>query len=152
MRMCLGINLKLSLFIGLILIGITNAGDVASDREEILRLEKAWNDAHLQGDADTLATIWADDMVVIVPKMPVMTKPQLIAFVRSGRMIFHKYETSEVKLSLYGEAAVVTGRLVRERMINNNDVTDDWRFTKVYIRRNDKWQVVSWQASESPEQ
>ena len=26
---------------------------------------------------------------------------------------------------------------------------EDWRFTKVYVRRQGKWRVVSWQASES---
>ena len=33
--------------------------------------------------------------------------------------------------------------------MNGREIQDDWRFTKVYVRGSDKWQVVAWHASES---
>lgn len=122
------------------------------DTSELLRLEQVWNDAHLKGDADSLEALWANDITVTVPKMQVMLKPQLIAFARSGRMKFQKYETSDLQARVYGDTAVVTGRLLRTRTLGDQQVNDDWRFTKVYVRQSGKWQVVSWQASESPSQ
>ncbi len=121
----------------------------ALELSEFSRLETLWNDAHRSGDADKLDGLWAEDLVVTVPKMPVMTKPQAIAIWRSGRMKFRRYETSEIRARRYGDAAVVTGRLRRSRELNGREMQDDWRFTKVYVRRSDKWQVVAWHASES---
>jgi hypothetical protein len=37
---------------------------------EFSKLEGMWNQAHLHSDADTLDRLWADNIVVIVPKMP----------------------------------------------------------------------------------
>jgi ketosteroid isomerase-like protein len=120
-----------------------------SDRSEIARLEKLWNDAHMRGDADTLERLWADDLEVAVPKMPVMKKRELIAFVQSGRMKFLAYDTSDVNIRIFGQTAIVTGRLQRKRTINGNEVDDDWRFTKIYIRGANGWRVASFHASEA---
>lgn len=121
-----------------------------ADRDELQRLESAWNNAHINGDSATLNRLWADDLEVAVPKMPVMKKTELIKFVDSGRMKFQRYETTDVNARIYGQSAVVTGRLQRKREINGRTVEDDWRFTKVYQRSGDGWRVVSFHASEAP--
>jgi hypothetical protein len=69
-------------------------------------------------------------MEVAVPKMPVMSKAEVLKFARSGRMKFLSYHTSDVHIRLYGNAAVVTGRLQRTRSMNGPEISDDWRFTK----------------------
>jgi ketosteroid isomerase-like protein len=121
----------------------------AADQVELQRLEKVWNDAHLRGDTAALDDLWADELVVTVPRMQVMNKTQSLAIWRTGRMKFQRYETSDTAFRIYGEAAVVTGRLARERTFGDKNIHEDWRFTKVYVRRQGKWRVVSWQASES---
>jgi ketosteroid isomerase-like protein len=121
-----------------------------ADRDELQRLETEWNAAHIRGDSETLNRLWADDLEVAVPKMPVMKKAELIKFVDSGRMKFQRYETSELNFRIYTQSAVVTGRLQRKREINGRAVEDDWRFTKVYQRTDDGWRVVSFHASEAP--
>jgi len=121
-----------------------------ADGDELRRLERVWNEAHIRGDSETLSRLWADDLEVAVPKMPVMRKEELIKFIDSGRMRFERYETSELNFRIYGQSAVVTGRLQRKREINGRALEDDWRFTKVYQRAADGWRVVSFHASESP--
>jgi ketosteroid isomerase-like protein len=122
------------------------------DRDELQRLETVWNEAHIRGDSATLSRLWADDLEVAVPKMPVMRKGELIKFVDSGRMKFQRYETSDLNFRIYGQSAVVTGRVQRKREINGRPVEDDWRFTKVYQRTADGWRVVTFHASEGPAQ
>ena len=119
----------------------------ARDLKELSRLETVWNDAHLRGDAGALDRLWADDLVVTVPDMPVMDKSESLAFMRSGKMKFHRYQTSDLRTRVYGDAAVVTGQLERVRDAANKGFEDDWRFTKVYVRRNGRWQVVAWHGS-----
>jgi len=116
---------------------------------EIGRLERVWNEAHLRGDVPAIDALCADDMVVTVPEMPVMAKADVLGFWRSGRARITRYETSDTRVHLYGEAGVVTGRLQRTRDFNGRTVEDDWRFTKTYVRRGDRWQVVAYHASAS---
>ncbi|MGH9547701.1 MAG: nuclear transport factor 2 family protein [Terriglobales bacterium] len=147
--------LYLSLFVVLVLaVGAGTAMSAAQathdvDVRELERLETVWNEAHEDGDADTLETLWADDMEVAVPKMPVLTKADALKFARSGRMKFLSYRTSDIRVRVYDNAAVVTGRLQRTRSINGQGISDDWRFTKMYVREAQKWRVVAFHASEA---
>jgi ketosteroid isomerase-like protein len=119
--------------------------------DEFMRLETAWNDAHKNGDAAALDRLWADDLEVDVPRMSPMSKDDALGFARTGRMRFVRYETSEIKVREYGDTAVVTGRLQRMRTLEGLQKADDWRFTKVYARRDGQWRVVSFHASDAPE-
>ena len=118
-----------------------------ADVTTLARLETDWNAAHLRGDAVALEHLFADDVVVMVPGMRVMTKADAVGMFTSGRMKFDRYETSETKFRAYDATAIVTGRLRRTRLVAGAAVDDDWRFTKVYLRRAGRWQVVSFHAS-----
>ncbi len=137
----------LTIWIALLAGAVAPTQAPAAGAAELSRLEGVWNEAHLRGDADALERLWADDLVVMVPEMRVMTKPGLIAFVRSGRMKFDRYETSDIRVTVYEDAAVVSGRMQRTRTVNGQTVSDDWRFTKMYVRRAGRWQVVAFHAS-----
>ena len=93
-----------------------------SDTTKLQRLEKIWNESHERGDADALDALWADDMEVVVPKMPLMQKADVLKFARSGRMKFLRYRTSNIRIRLYDNAAVVTGRLQRTRSMNGREL------------------------------
>ena len=121
-----------------------------ADTAALLQLEQPWNEAHLRSDAAVLERLWADDFVVIVPRMEVITRATAVAMVRAGRLRFERYETSELQARVYGATGIVTGRLQRTRRTNDNLVHDDWQFTKVYVRSGDGWKVVLFQASERP--
>ena len=112
---------------------------VGTDTQQLERLEQVWNTAQEHGDADALQQLWADDLEVDVPRMPVMTKTDALNFARSGRMKFLRYATSDIRIRVYGDAAVVSGRLQRTRSMNGKELSDDWRFTKVYIREAQRW-------------
>ena len=119
---------------------------------EFSRLEDAWNTAHRTADADALDALWADDLEVAVPRMAPMSKSEALAFVRTGRMRFERYDTSDVRVRRYGDTAVITGRLQRTYTLGGNQRKDDWRFTKVYVRQNNAWRVTSFHASDAPTQ
>jgi hypothetical protein len=66
-------------------------------------------------------------------------------------MKFLSYRTSDIRVRVYDNAAVVTGRLQRTRSMNGREISDDWRFTKTYVRETGQWHVVSFHASEAPQ-
>ena len=119
----------------------------ASDLKELHRLEAVWNDAHVKSDAEALDKLWANDLIVTIAAMPAMKKADALAMVRSNRMPFTKYETSELNVKRFTDSALVTGRLHRERTMNGKNVTDEWRFTKVYVMKQGQWHVIHWHAS-----
>jgi len=45
----------------------------------------------------------AGDLEVVVPRMAPMSKSDALAFARTGRMRFERYDTSDLKLRRYGE-------------------------------------------------
>ena len=122
---------------------------IDADTQQLQKLEQVWNQAHVNGDAGALDKLWADDLEVDVPRLAVMSKADALSFARSGRMKFLHYATSDLRIRVYGDTAVVTGRLQRTRSMNGKEISDDWRFTKVYVRQAQQWRVVSFHASEA---
>lgn len=133
----------------LIASSLCQSAQESADVKELSGLENLWNDAHLRADADTLEALWSEDLIVQVTNMRPMTKAEALGMVRSRKMRFTYYDTSSLRIRVYGDAAVVTGRLDRIRESGQDVFTDKFQFTKVYIRRSGKWQVAAWHASTS---
>jgi hypothetical protein len=128
---------------------VANRSQQSDDVAELSRLESVWNDAYTSGKVEPLDQLLANDLIVTMTDMATLNKAQSIGLLRSGHLKFPRYETSDIRIRVYNDAAVVTGRLQRTRTVNGNNVDDDWRFTKVYVRRSGKWQIVAWHASTS---
>jgi ketosteroid isomerase-like protein len=129
-----------------------NAVTTAAQRDstELARLETAWNEAHVKGDADALDRLTADDLVVTVPEMPAMTKSASFGVLRAGRMKFDRYDSSDTTFHVYDRCAIVSGRLHRTRATGGRTFEDDWLFTKTYVRAVDgRWQVAAFHASKA---
>ncbi len=132
-------------------IAATLAQEGRSDQvAQILKLESEWNDAHLRGDVETLDRLWAPELTVIVPDMPVFTKPDLLEMWKKIKVTFTRYKTSDVQVHCTGHVAVVTGRLERSRNFGGQVRDEDWLYTKTYAQLNGEWKVVSYHASVRP--
>ena len=46
-----------------------------------------------------------------------------------------------MNVRIYGEAAVITGRSTIKAKVKGQDVSGEYRFTHVWIKRSDRWQV-----------
>ena len=142
------------ILIGLILFSTAVPGFAKSDSSKaearIAELETVWNQAHLHGDVDALDRLWADSLTVIVPEMPPFSKPALLKMWRGMKVSITEYATSDVKIHVYGQSAIATGRLHRVRDFGGNQATDDWLFTKAYARIGGDWKVTAYHASVVP--
>ncbi len=121
-----------------------------SVEDQILKLEAAWNQAHLRGDAEALDKLWAPHLTVIVPEMQPFSKEDLLKMWRSMKVTFTRYETSDVRIQSSGGTAVVTGRLRRSRDFGGRVKDEDWLFTKTYAQVQGEWFVVAYHASVTP--
>lgn len=133
-------------FLGVFALPAVAAEDDAA-LADLGQLEQLWNRAHLSGDADALEGLCVDAAVITLPGMKVMNKAEAFGALRSGHVKFDRYETSEVAAHVDGTTATVIGRLQRVRRMGDQVSRDDWRFTKVYVRREGIWRVIAFHTS-----
>lgn len=118
------------------------------DEAALKAIELKWDAANVKGDTATLTTIFADTFISTNAEGKTRTKAEVLAEVRSGDI---KYETSKVddmKVYLYGDAAVVNGRWAGKFAEKGKPTTTTTeRFTDTYVRQNGQWKCVASQGS-----
>ena len=121
----------------------------ASVEQMIRRMEEEGRQATLKNDVEATERLLADDWMNTNANGTVTTKPQLIALLKSSPFSFISIEDEEVMIRSYeGAAAVVTGRSVRKRSGSDGKViAQQFRFTRVYVNRAGRWQVVAAQST-----
>ena len=80
-----------------------------SVEEAIRKLDNERIQAQIHADAAALDRIYADDFIGVGPSGTVRTKSQVISDFTSGDLKFQSITTDEVKVRVYGNAAVETG-------------------------------------------
>lgn len=122
--------------------------DRAGVEEMIKKMEDEGRQATLKNDVAATERLLADDWMNTNANGTVTTRSQLIALLKSTPFTFISIEDDDVKIRAYEEAAIVTGRSVRKRAGQDGKViAQQFRFTRVYVRRDGRWQVVAAQST-----
>jgi len=114
---------------------------------EILELEKERNQAILRGDAVALERMTSDDYTFITLRGELRTKAEIVQGFKSGSFHYDSREISDLKVRVYGNTAVVTGRSIQKGKENGKDYSGDYRFTRVYVTQDGRWQTVALQTT-----
>ena len=118
-----------------------------SDEDQILNLDREWNEAYPRLDVAALDRIIADDWVCIDGTGLVITKNELLRRVASSTSFLDPYKFDEIALHMFEEAAIVIGRLSGQ-MRDSDGVRDvKQRYMRVYVKRNERWQAVATQVT-----
>jgi ketosteroid isomerase-like protein len=54
--------------------------------------------------------------------------------------------TDEINVRVYGETAIATGRATLKSRYANQDLSGQYRFTRVYFKQ-ETWKIVAYQAT-----
>ena len=92
-------------------------------------------------------SILADDWVGINPRGDVESKAQQAKTLKDGSVDFEAIDPEEVKVRVYGDAAVVMGRYHVKLTSNGQKIDQLVRTTEVFVKQGGKWQVVSTQVT-----
>ena len=114
---------------------------------EILDLERARNDAILHGDAAALDRMTSDDYTYITLRGELRTKADIVKGFASGAFKYDARQISDLKVRVYGDTAVVTGKASQKGSENQKDYSGAYRFTRVYVREHGRWKTVALQAT-----
>ena len=118
-----------------------------TDEDQILNLDREWNEAYSRLDGAALDGIIADDWVCIDGTGLVITKSELLRRVASSASFLDPYEFDEIAFHMFQQTAIVTGRLSGQ-MRDSDGVHDvKQRYMRVYVKRNGRWQAVATQVT-----
>jgi ketosteroid isomerase-like protein len=112
--------------------------------EQVIRkLDHERIQAQIGADAVALDRIYANDFIGIGPSGRVRTKPQVISDFTSGDLKFQSITTDDVRVRVYGNTAVETGRSIMSGQDKGKTVPRDNRFTRVWVKQQGRWRLVA---------
>jgi ketosteroid isomerase-like protein len=112
--------------------------------EQVIRqLDHERIQAQIGADAVALDRIYANDFIGIGPSGTVRTKPQVISDFTSGDLKFQSITTDDVRVRVYGNTAVETGRSIMSGQDKGKTVPRDNRFTRVWVKQHGRWRLVA---------
>jgi ketosteroid isomerase-like protein len=100
---------------------------------------------HAQITADTVALkrIYADDFLGIGPTGVMRPKADVIADFTSHALTYQSITTADVRVRVYGNTAVETGRSTMVGQDRGKAVPRENRFTRVWVMTLGRWQLVA---------
>jgi ketosteroid isomerase-like protein len=119
----------------------------ASDEAALKAMEDKWSTANLKGDAAALNVMFADTFVSTESDGSVRTKAEVVGALKSGEIKFLASKSGDMKVFLYGDAGVVTGRWAGKFIVKGKTVETAERFTDTYVRQNGQWRCVATQGT-----
>lgn len=113
------------------------------DEAALKAIEEKWDAANLKGDAAALGAIFAETFISTSSEGKVRTKAEILAQLKSGEMKYQTSKMDDMKVFLYGDAAVVNGRWKGKFVEKGKTVDATERFTDTYVRQSGQWRCVA---------
>ncbi len=124
----------------------------SDDERTITLLEHQWAHAYVADDADFLDAVMNPAYVQTNVRGEVSTKAEEVGEVRDHVIHYEKFESTDLKVRVFGDAAVATGQTWIKATVKNSGRAIDAsvRFTDTFVKLNGKWQAVSSQTTLLP--
>jgi ketosteroid isomerase-like protein len=142
-------RMALVVCVGVLVFGLTILAQQRNVRpeQELLKLEQQWGDALVKPDLTFLDRIMAEDYMFTSPLGEVLTKAQMLAELKSGEDVVSSVVNHDMKVRIYGDAAVVTGHSTFKETVKGIDISGEYRWTDTWIKRGGLWRCVADHAS-----
>ncbi|MEP6643317.1 MAG: nuclear transport factor 2 family protein [Acidobacteriaceae bacterium] len=114
-------------------------------QDQIKKIETDRATAVLKADVAALDKQTSDDYSIITMNGQMSNKSQMIDAFKSGQSKLSSDELSDMKVRVYGNTAVVTGKAEVKGMLGGQDATGTMMFTRVYVKKDGRWQSVAFQ-------
>jgi ketosteroid isomerase-like protein len=121
---------------------LLQAADERSNEQAIQTLEQAWAAALVKGDQAMIDRIESPDWTLADPEGNLITKATTDADLRSGKMKFESVHGDELKVRVFGDSAIAFGLVTEKGKYDGKDVSEQYRFTDVFIKKDGRWQAV----------
>jgi ketosteroid isomerase-like protein len=117
----------------------------ASVEEQIKKMERDRAVAVVKADVATLSGLTSDDYILINANGQLSDKATTMNNIKTGVIKLTANEVSDLKVRVYGDTAVVTGKSSAKGTIGGRELKGPVMFTRVYVKQNGKWLSVAFQ-------
>ncbi len=118
--------------------------------QEIRQREIRRFEAMVRGDVAALDDILSEDLTYTHATGMFESKGEFIAKLKSGQTKYESFAPEDVLVRIYGTTGVVTGAARVKVQAKGEHLSFQLRFTDVYVKKGDRWQMVAWQATRLP--
>lgn len=109
---------------------------------ELIDVAHAWDRAMVTNDATAIGSFMADDWIIVGSDGSVTDKAGFLSLVESG-IVTHDVMTSEnIRVRVYGDAAVVTADGVSAGKYHGQPFHEVERASSVFVRQSGAWRCV----------
>lgn len=119
----------------------------ANDEAALKAIEEKWDAAAVKGDVATLGQIFADTFISTNTEGLVHTKAEMLNEIKSGQVKYESSKVEDLKIYVYGNAAVVNGKWSGKVIEQGKPVESAERFTDMFIKQGGQWRCVAAHAS-----
>jgi ketosteroid isomerase-like protein len=109
---------------------------------EIVKLGKEFEEAMISNDATRIGSYLADDWIIIDPDGGIIDKVGFLSVIRSGTLVHEAMGSEDVRVRVFGTAAVVTALTSSKSKYMNREFETRERTTDVFVKREGRWQCV----------
>jgi ketosteroid isomerase-like protein len=113
--------------------------------KELIKVENDWGNAWVKGDAKFAEMIDATEFVGTDIDGVVSNKADDIKSFTVATVTDKSFSLSDVKVHIYGQTGVVTGRNLVTYKQKGKPSQNDVRFTDVFVKHDGRWQCVATQ-------
>jgi len=103
--------------------------------------------AFTANDAAAADRLTAPGYTFVTPAGGLQSGEQRLAPLRSGDLKYESVKYDEVKIRVYGDAAVVTARVTVKGTLKGNDISGLFRSTLTLVKLDGRWRLAASQAS-----
>jgi ketosteroid isomerase-like protein len=128
------------------------AADDPGDEAAVIAALHAACDAFEKGDAAWLEQALDERFTLTDARGAITTKTDELAAVRAGEPKYEIFANSDMKVRLYGDAALVTGVTTVKGTSAGKPFHSRLQFTDTLIRRAGRWSIAASHVSPAPEQ
>lgn len=136
-----------AVFIFLLLIpSLVQTQKTSTAEQQILALNREWADAMVRGDMKSLENLFSDDLIVTSVNGAVRGKKEELEDVKpTPDLKTYFFNTEDVRVRVYGDAAVVTGHAKWRINYQGKEIDNERRYTSVYAKENEQWRMTALQ-------
>jgi hypothetical protein len=138
-----------------LMLALNAQAQTAPDAGELTRLLKEFLAGASRNDAATHDRFWAEDLIYTgssgrrIGKADIMRDMRPAPAPKPGDPKT-TYGAEDIRIQQYGDTAIVAFRLVGTTEKDGKVVVTKYLNTGTFLKRNGKWQAVSWQATRTP--